>query len=676
MSKWIEGLNSEQGKAALHNYGPMLILAGAGSGKTTVLVARTGRMIDERIVTAEQICVLTFTNKAARELKERVADKVGKAGRKIMAGTFHSFGLGILKKYHSLVSLPKNFGIIDSGDARSIVRDCLKDISHAAKDDFDPDKLLSIINRLRENSKAFDTQKSDPYYDMAEMIKPRFEKKLELLGVVDFEALLLKPLELFEKHPEVLKIYQDQYQQIMVDEFQDTNAVQMRLILKLAADHNNITVVGDDDQAIYGWRGAQVSNILNFPRLFGECKVVRLVKNYRSTKSILDIANHLIKNNKQRHDKVLEPGQASEHEHKPEVFIYENEQEEAEEIMQQIHYFVREGFEYNDIAILYRSNSQGGLLEGLLRQTKIPYSLTGGSAFFDRKEVKDVLAYLRSAFYPHEVCFRRILSTPPRGIGEKSIKAIEEQASEMKFDFISAARWVSQKQALTPQVHNNFIKLFQELDELKSGLLNDLNITAGNYLLNALKHNGFYDHVLNSYKDKASGGKRWVLVEILSRVMDSFIEKGERSAKTIKEFLDSMELRDQLDEASNQKEKSKVQLMTLHACKGLEFPVTIIVGVEEDLIPHKLLGTDVDEERRLFYVGLTRAKKRLVLTRARQRKRYGKMRPVSPSRFLLEIPNNMLEYFDGGHRPLAEVDRKAMMADLFKKIDSRPKGPI
>ena len=676
MSKWTQGLNPEQQEAALHNYGPMLILAGAGSGKTTVLVARTGRLIDENIVPAEKICVLTFTNKAAKELKERVAHKLGKVGRNILSGTFHSFGLGILKKYHSLAELPKNFGIIDSGDARAIIRDCLKDISHAAKDDFDPDKLLSIVNRLRENPKAFDTQKSDPYYDMAEMIKPRFEKKLQLLGVVDFEGLLLKPLEIFEKHPEVLKLYQDQYQQIMVDEFQDTNAIQMRLILKLASDHKNITVVGDDDQAIYGWRGAQVSNILNFPRLFDECKVVRLVRNYRSTKSILDIANHLIKNNKQRHEKVLEPGQRSESELKPEVFVYENEQEEAEEIMQQIHYFVREGFEYNDIAILYRSNSQGGLLEGLLRQAQIPYALTGGSAFFDRKEVKDVLAYLRSAFYPHEVCFRRILSTPPRGIGEKSIKAIEEQAREMKFDFVSASRWVSEKEALTSQIHNNFKSLFKELDNLKDGLINDTNTSAGNFLLNALKDNGFYDHVLGSYKDKTSGGKRWTLVEILARVMDSFIEKGERSPKTIKEFLDSMELRDQLDEASNQKEKSKVQLMTLHACKGLEFPVTIIVGVEEDLIPHKLLGSDVDEERRLFYVGLTRAKKRLVLTRARQRKRYGKMRPVSPSRFLLEIPEDMIERFDDGHRPLAEVDRKAMMADLFKKLDQRPKDKI
>lgn len=676
MSKWTQGLNPEQQEAALHNYGPMLILAGAGSGKTTVLVARTGRLIDEKIVPAEKICVLTFTNKAAKELKERVAHKLGKVGRNILSGTFHSFGLGILKKYHSLAELPKNFGIIDSGDARAIIRDCLKDISHAAKDDFDPDKLLSIVNRLRENPKAFETQNSDPYYDMAEMIKPRFEKKLQLLGVVDFEGLLLKPLEIFEKHPEVLKLYQDQYQQIMVDEFQDTNAIQMRLILKLASDHKNITVVGDDDQAIYGWRGAQVSNILNFPRLFDECKVVRLVRNYRSTKSILDIANHLIKNNKQRHEKVLEPGQRSESELKPEVFVYENEQEEAEEIMQQIHYFVREGFEYNDIAILYRSNSQGGLLEGLLRQAQIPYALTGGSAFFDRKEVKDVLAYLRSAFYPHEVCFRRILSTPPRGIGEKSIKAIEEQAREMKFDFVSASRWVSEKEALTPQIYNNFKSLFKELDSLKDGLLNDTNTSAGNFLLNALKDNGFYDHVLGSYKDKTSGGKRWTLVEILARVMDSFVEKGERSPKTIKEFLDSMELRDQLDEASNQKEKSKVQLMTLHACKGLEFPVTIIVGVEEDLIPHKLLGSDVDEERRLFYVGLTRAKKRLVLTRARQRKRYGKMRPVSPSRFLLEIPEDMIEHFDDGHRPLAEVDRKAMMADLFKKLDQRPKDKI
>ena len=668
-NSWVSGLNPEQKQAVLHNYGPLLILAGAGSGKTTVLVARTGRLIDDKIVRPEEIVVLTFTNKAARELKERVSHKLGKLGKKIWAGTFHSFGLSMLKKHYKKAGLPKNFGIVDSGDCKAIIREIIKEIRHDSQDSFDVEKVLNIVNKWRESGNH-QGNPEDPYEQIAEMVMPRYVKKLELLGVVDFDGLLLKPIEILENYPEVAQDYQHRIQQLMVDEFQDTNNLQMRLVSKLVEGHNNISVVGDDDQAIYGWRGAQVSNILGFPKKFAGCEVVRLVRNYRSTKSILDVANALIENNRHRHDKTLQAGLENKNEVKPEIFVYETDDEEVEELIGQIKYFQTQGFDYKDIAVLYRSNSQGGMLEGHLRYHKIPYLLTGGSAFFDRKEVKDVLAYIRCCLSPNEVAVRRILHSPPRGIGEKTIKRIEHVAHEKDISFFKTLVNIKDIPEIAAAHIRSAQDLVNQLDELKNQLIHSATDSCGDVLLKFLSHIGYRDYVYGNYKDATAGGKRWILIDILARVLNSFIEKGGRKEKTLRDFIDSMELRDQIDSAV-EGNQNKIQLMTLHACKGLEFPVTIIIGVEEDMIPHKTLGSDIDEERRLFYVGVTRAKRRLVLTRARKRKRYGKLRPVSPSRFLFEFPEKLVTVFEEGHRPLAEADRQQMMKDLFAKIEQK-----
>ncbi|MCB0422831.1 MAG: ATP-dependent helicase, partial [Bdellovibrionales bacterium] len=667
---WLRGLNDEQKHAVLHNFGPLLILAGAGSGKTTVLVARMGRLIADQICRPDEITVLTFTNKAAREMKERVIAKLGKSAKRISAGTFHSFGLQMLKAHYKEARLPKQFGIIDAGDAKAVLRDLIKEISHFAKDSFDLEKLLAIINRWRETG-VERSLADDPYEDLAEILLPKYIKKLELLGVVDFEDLILRPIELLEKHSGIRETYHRNIQQLMVDEFQDTNSLQMKLVKLLAGEEKNLTVVGDDDQSIYGWRGAEVQNILNFPKYFKGTEVVRLERNYRSTEAILSIANAVIQKNSHRHDKVLIPSGYEDVGATPESFVYESDEEEVENISDQIQFFLNEGYHYKDIAILYRSNSQGGLLEGEFRRTGIPYSLTGGSAFFDRREVKDILAFLRSAISPNEISVRRTINIPPRGIGETTIKAIEEYGHEHHLGFPAAAhRW--NKTEIPEKTGEKIESYFQILKELPEYvLMGGPDVACGDRLVEYFVQIGYRDFIFKGFKDGATALKRWRLIEVLGRVLDSFVGRGGKTLKTLKEFIDCMELRDTVDEGSAEETPDKVQLLTLHACKGLEFPVTIMIGLEEDIIPHRTLGTSIDEERRLFYVGVTRAKERLVFTRARKRKRYGVWRPSAPSRFLLEVPESLVSAYDCGFRPLRTGERETLLADLFKKLEKQ-----
>ncbi len=676
MSRWTDKLNPEQVEAVLHDHGPMLILAGAGSGKTTVLVSRTGRLIEEQVARPDEIAVLTFTNKSAKELKERVAEKIGKNAKNIWAGTFHSFGVSVLKKHYKEAGLPQKFGIIDGGDSKAIVKKIIKDTHHYDKDNVNVDRLLSLISNWRESGqkKVRASDPDDPDLELVQVILPKYVKQLELLGVVDFDGLLLKPLEIFENHPGILKEYQDQIQHLMVDEFQDTNSIQMKLIHQLVKEHKNITVVGDDDQSIYGWRGAKVSNILNFPNRFESCRVVRLQRNYRSTSSILDIANTVIQKNTNRHDKVLKAEGYDHDGEKPELFVYESEEEEALEVVQQIYYFQRKGFSLKDIAILYRSNSQGGLLEGDLRRANIPYHITGGTAFFDRSEVKDVLAYIQCAFLGNEISLRRVINVPSRGIGEKTIHHFENYASDKKISFSRAIH------TFKPEDHEKKYETLQDflkaIESLKTALLQKNGSSCGENLLQFLDEIEYKKFVYSNFKDPKIAHKKWSVVEIFSRVLDGFINKNGLSAESIREFIEAMVLRDQMEESSNQKENDKIQLMTLHACKGLEFPVVLIVGCEEDIIPHKTLGLDIDEERRLFYVGLTRAKEHLVLTKASQRKRFGKLRPTVSSRFLLEIPEHLISCYEDGMRPLVEGERESMLESLYKKLEQNSKAPI
>jgi DNA helicase II / ATP-dependent DNA helicase PcrA len=664
-TNWNDGLNAEQVRAVSHNEGPMLILAGAGSGKTTVLVARAERLIREGRIFSHELCVLTFTNKAARELKHRVQAKLGKIAKGLWAGTFHSFGLMLLRRHHKEANLSAGFGILDPGDAAAIVKELLRDFNYGGKTAYDADRILSRISHWRERRQREATNE-DEYEVAVEWLLPRYLKRLEHLGMVDFDGLLLRPLELMQENPDVAAAIQGLFRQLMVDEFQDTNQMQMALIQKLVEPHLNLSVVGDDDQSIYGWRGACISNILNFPKLYRQCEVVRLERNYRSTPAILKVANEIIAKNNQRHQKILRSAPDAAEGERPEVFVYENEHEEAENVATEIETLLHQGHHRKEIAVLYRSNSQGALLEAELRTRKIPYVMSGGTAFFDRKETRDILAYLRCAFKPNEVAFRRILNVPPRGIGEKTIDAITHLSKTQHLSFIeSTRRWreagVEEKTGGAIEEH------LERLRTLIPFTVEDCAPSAGARLIQFFEEMGYRPY-LEKYSGNAQvASKRWRLMELFGGILDRFVEQGGRKAETLHEFLDAMELRDVLNDKEDKEDR--VQLLTLHACKGLEFPIVFLIGIEEDLLPHKVLGTDVSEERRLFYVGVTRAQKHLVLTRAKKRRKHGKWADSVPSRFLLEIPEALL-FEHTGPRPAREEVRKSMIADLFKKLDS------
>lgn len=669
MSKWTQGLNPEQGDAVNHNHGPLLILAGAGSGKTTVLVSRTGRLIDEKVAKAEEICVLTFTNKAARELKHRVQVKVGIKSKGLWAGTFHSFGLQLLRKNHKLCGLPAQFGILDQSDSQAVLKDLAKNLRNTTKDKFDFSKVLELVNQLR--AKKTLPVELEEYHEMAMALMPGYEKELLRLGVVDFEGLLLEPLRLFQKYPEVLVNTQERFKQIMVDEFQDTNQEQMKLIRAISESHTNLAVVGDDDQSIYGWRGAEIQNILNFPKDFKNCQVIKLERNYRSSENILDLGNAVIAKNAKRHGKVLRSEKAKKIEHqKPEVFVLDNEDDEADFVCREIQTIKAAGGKNRDIAILYRSNTQGAFIETSLRKGQIPYSITGGTSIFDRKEAKDWLAYLKQSLNDDEVSFRRIVNLPPRGLGENTLDKLMAYAEEVELNLPQASKkW---DKAGLPEDKGKILDNFNEwMWTFPQRLLDDTSIgeTISKRFEFLVREIGYRDHMIKNSEGMAFE-KKWQVVEIVGRILESYVGRREPSIGTLKDFVDSMQLR---DDVGNEEVKDEVQLMTFHASKGLEFPNVILVGVEEDLLPHKRLGGDIDEERRLFYVGITRAQEKLTLSYCRQRKKQGVVRPVSPSRFLLEVDQSLVVCHEMGNRPVSADEREDLVKNFLAKFDSAKK---
>jgi len=665
MSYWLQSLNPEQREAVLHDHGPLLILAGAGSGKTTVLVSRTGRLLEERLTSPERICVLTFTNKAAHELKTRVVKKVGAPAKKVWTGTFHGFGLQFLKEHWKEAELPKKFGVIDANDALAILKDLMKDHVAYEKERFSMERLMAKISVLRQTGGRESALDDTIESVMAVTLWPKFMRRLRYLGVVDFEELLLRPLKLMKEHKEIQEKMRARFDFVMVDEFQDTNNVQMLLIDDLTASHRNLAVVGDDDQSIYGWRGAEVRNILDFPKRYKPCKTIRLERNYRSSGPIISLANCVIAQNKDRHAKILKPGLSDATGEMPELFVYDNENEEVEQVVAELQDFFKQGYQWKDMALLYRSNSQGGLLEGGLRRAQIPYKITGGTALFDRKEVKDVLSFIRSSLFPTEVSFRRIINLPPRGVGDKTLENIESLSGEQAFHK-KALKWAleNEQEKASMGIQN----LFSFLEHLKERLVNDPQ-DAETVLVREFEHLGYRQHVFQSYRDYQVADKRWLGVLILGRILDGMFSRHGRSMNTLEKFIDAMELRDPVND-DKEEGLNEVQMMTLHACKGLEFPLVFLVGLEEELLPHARLGQDVDEERRLFYVGVTRAKKRLVLTRVKTRKRMGRVQPVAPSRFLLELEQGLYKEFSSG-RPLAAGQRENMMADLMARLNAK-----
>jgi len=646
--------------------GPLLILAGAGSGKTRVLVSRIQHLVSSQNP-APGICALTFTNKAAKELKHRVQLQLGRKTKSLWAGTFHSFGLQLLRKYPKKAGLSRSFSIIDSGDAQAVVKDLLMTTTNIAKQDLQVDALLEHMGTLRGGDRL-GVDVDPEYAAVAQVLAPKYEQRLRRLGVVDFEDLLLKPLRLFEEHPDICEKVQNLYPYLMVDEFQDTNTVQMKLIQKLTEKQQNIAVVGDDDQAIYGWRGAEVKNILDFPKKFEGCQVIQLEQNYRSGKEILDLANAVIKNNKDRHGKVLKAQPTSDSGAKPEVFVFEDDEEEVQRLAQMIAETQQRGYRFSDIAILYRSNGQGSFLETELRACQIPYKISGGSGLFDRREVKDVVAYLQCLSRPKEVHLRRILNVPSRGIGDETFFQIEAFGEAQGITFSKACSRGGRLESLPQSGRKGIALFYEQIESLRAALFGNSNVEYDHALLHFLREIGYRKYLGKYCKNDEALNKRWASLEVVARVFANFINRSEDRQEGLQKFLDLMVLRECETDTADQEDA--VQLLTLHAAKGLEYPVVFLIGIEEDILPHRRLGGDTDEERRLFYVGITRAEKELVLTYARQRKRFGRMQDVSPSRFLLEVDEELYSKYEAGYRPLAADTKEQLLSELKAKLNA------
>ncbi len=672
-------LNPEQYEATTHKDGPLLILAGAGSGKTRVITHRVGYLISEG-VDPKKILAVSFTNKAASEMAERVAKLIGKENaRKVHMSTFHSLGHEILRRDIGELGYRLPFTILDEGDQRDVVTSVFKELNLDPAV-VDPKRAIFLISRAKmelcEPAQLRDF-KFDPDIPFAQRIYRRYVSALRGLNAVDFDDLICLPVKLFMEHETVREWWSMRYGYVGRDECQDTDHTQLMFGEGLVRDHQNICVVGDDDQSIYGFRGAVADNILNFEHRYDDTKLIKLEQNYRSTQVILDAANEVIANNSVRKQKTLWSAQGD-----GELLRYvecADEREEAEFVASELERIKLDlDWKYSDFAILYRVNPQARLFEEGLRQLRIPYEVVGGQEFYDRKEVKDFVAYLRVCYNPEdENAARRIINVPGRGVGPVLLERISDFAAANMLSFYEATRKVSED----------------------TSLIEGIGFGVGSKLKDFVE---FVDHFHGRFSDVEYGGDD--LGEVareMSRRLDyeSYIRSGEKSAKVARRRVDNVEAlmsdlhnfwtrhggdlekyitRLALDRSAHKNDElerdDKVTLMTLHSSKGLEFPGVFMVGMEEGYLPHQRAVEDereVSEERRLAYVGITRAKQLLTLTSASERTRYGKKEGREPSRFLNEIPTDKMAREVGAETSSLAAhqdNRNARMLELAKKM--------
>jgi ATP-dependent DNA helicase UvrD/PcrA len=636
----MSGLNPAQQEAVETLKGPLLVLAGAGSGKTRVVTYRIANLIKHRTPPA-RILAVTFTNKAAAEMQQRIGDLLGKLKQRPQISTFHSHCVRILRRHAKKLGYPERFAIYDRGDQESLARSVLREI-RVPGELLRPGDLLYHISRWKTHSlrpaEAAKEARSDKEH-LAAMGYRRYQKALQNAGAVDFDDLLLLTEELFQKHPAARQQEAALFDHLLVDEYQDTNGSQYRIVKALAAQHRNLCVVGDDDQSIYGWRGAEVQHILRFAHDWPDAKVVRLEWNYRSTSAILRIANRLIAFNKARHEKVLLAARAGGE--PPRILQYNSETDEARETVTDIRRRIEtEKLDPRDFAILFRTNEQPRAFETELRKAKIPYIILGSQSFFDRKEVKDILAYLRVIDSPRdEVALLRIINNPPRGIGERTVQSLLKEAvsrGQPVWDVMTdrvaqpilpanAQEAIRRLAALVHHYHDEISKA-KSLVDVARRLIAEI---------------GYEAELKRLYADPNEQQARWAAVEEVINALGAYQKSAGRP--TLGGFLDEVVLgqQDMGDDKEKQLAKNAVALMTLHSAKGLEFPHVYMVGLEEGILPHhrslKSGSGDVEEERRLCYVGLTRAQERLTLSLSLTRLKWGKPRDTIPSRFLYEI---------------------------------------
>jgi DNA helicase-2/ATP-dependent DNA helicase PcrA len=630
-------LNPAQKKAVHTLSGPLLVLAGAGTGKTRVVTFRIANLIRHRI-RPSRILAVTFTNKAAAEMQERIGGLLGKRLKeRPFVSTFHAHCVQILRRHIRKLGYPEKFAIYDRGDQESIARSVLREI-RVPNESLRPGDLIHLVSHWKSHSispaDASRIARTDKEH-LASMAYRRYQQALKNAGAVDFDDLLLCTEQLFEKHPDALQDEAGRFDHVLVDEYQDTNGTQYRIVKALASGHRNLCVVGDDDQSIYGWRGAEVEHILRFADDWPDATVVRLEENYRSTAEILGLANRLIVFNKHRHDKVLRASRQGGE--KPRVLQFADENAEAREVVDEIRRQIEHShLEPRDFAILFRTNEQPRAFETELRRLKLPYVLLGGMSFFDRKEVRDILAYLKLLATPDdEVSLLRIINTPPRGIGQKAVESLMAQAVEQGQPIWKVMTATSGLPAnVQPAVHRfvDLIKDFRQRTE--HGSLVD----GVRSLIAAV---GYEQELHRLYPDPNEQQSRWDAVQEVVNALAAYETKAKRP--TLTGFLDEVVLgdRDFDDDKEKQLQRNAIVLMTLHSAKGLEFPHVYMVGMEEGILPHhRSLADDeagVDEERRLCYVGVTRAQERLTLSFPLTRMKWGKPRDTLPSRFLYEL---------------------------------------
>ncbi|MFS0662205.1 DNA helicase PcrA [Niallia alba] len=639
--KILNGLNPEQKEAVKATDGPLLIMAGAGSGKTRVLTQRIAYLMVEKGVNPYNILAITFTNKAAKEMRQRIAAVLGGASEEIWISTFHSMCVRILRKDIDRIGYNRNFTILDTTDQQSVIKGILKDRNIDPKK-YDPRAILASISSSKNElvtPEEFAKTAGDYFSQIVSDVYTEYQRRLRKNQALDFDDLIMQTIHLFQRVPEVLEYYQRKFQYIHVDEYQDTNRSQYMLVKLLASRFRNLCVVGDSDQSIYAWRGADISNILSFEKDYPNAKVVMLEQNYRSTKRILQAANQVIANNSGRKDKNL----WTENEDGNKIYYYraDSEQGEAQFVIGKIQELRRESsLNLSDIAILYRTNAQSRVMEEMLLKSNIEYSIVGGIKFYDRKEIKDTLAYLRLIANPDDdISFQRVINVPKRGIGSSSVDKIANFAAMHDMSMYQALEAV-ELIGLSPKI-TKAASEFRDLIQNYTRMQEYLSVTE--LVEEVIDKSGYVD-MLKAEKSIEAQSRLENIEEFMS-VSKNFEEANDD--KSLIAFLTDLALVadiDKLDEDG--KQADSVVLMTLHSAKGLEFPIVFLIGLEEGVFPHSrslMEETEMEEERRLAYVGITRAEKQLYLTNAQMRTLFGRTNMNPPSRFVKEIPEDLLE---------------------------------
>ena len=622
----IDNLNDKQKEAVLYNDGPLLIIAGAGAGKTKTLTTKIAYLIEEKYATPYNVLAITFTNKAAKEMKDRLYAMLGDVAKKIQVSTFHSFGLKLLRENFELLGYDRNFVIMDSDDSLTVVKKIIKDLGYDPKV-YNPKAIRNKISSCKNemiSAKAYERYAVSDYEQVIHKIYEKYEDKLYQNNSVDFDDLLLLPIKLFKENPDVLERYQDLYQYILIDEYQDTNQAQYILTKLISEKNRRITCVGDDSQSIYSFRGANYKNILNFEKDYPDAKTILLEQNYRSTSTILDAANQVIKNNSQRKDKKLWTDRGTGE--KIKYYRAYNERDEAQYVIRKIKELVNKGTEYKDIAILYRTNAQSRVVEEEMLKENLPYRVIGSFYFYSRKEIKDLIAYLRLIHNSKDnISLLRVINTPKRGIGLKTIENLTSKADEEGisiYDAINSGKELEFKNTIEK------LKIVAE----------DLTLTE---LIDKVLDASGMKKELESEQSLESEVRLENLEEFKS-ITKAFEEK--EGLISLEDFLLEISLISDVEEYKD--DPNRISLMTVHSVKGLEFDNVFVIGMEEGIFPHMnslMENMALEEERRLCYVAITRAKDNLHLANARRRTLFGKEQVNPVSRFMSEINPGLLE---------------------------------